>query len=67
MRLRRGPERILDPDVQLAVAEREPASSSHGQERRLLELAQLQQVAVERPRRRAHSRAARRPGRDAAQ
>ena len=38
MRLRRGLEGILDPDVQLAVAEREPASSSQRQEQWLLEL-----------------------------
>ena len=50
MRLRRGPERILDPDVQLAVAEREPTSSSHRQQQRLLDLTQPQQVAVERAR-----------------
>ena len=56
MCLRRRPEGILDADVQLAVAEREPASPSHGQQRRLLDLGQLQQVAVERACRRLTAR-----------
>ena len=49
MRLRRRPERLLDADVQLGGAEREPAPAPHREQRRLLELRQAQEAAVERP------------------
>ena len=48
MGLRRRSERLLDADVQLAAAEREPAASAHGEQRRLLDLGQSEQLAVER-------------------
>jgi hypothetical protein len=48
MRLARGRERILDPDVELAAArECEPGAAARAQRLRLLELLESEQVAEE--------------------
>ena len=43
---------LFDADVQLSLAEREPASSPQGEKKWLLDLTQVQQLAIERARRR---------------
>ena len=51
VRLRCGREWILDPDVQLCPTSTKPASTSNGEERRLLDLLEAEQAGVERARR----------------
>src|SRR5262245_49646189 len=50
MRLTRRPEVLFHSDVQLHRAHREPASSSSREQRRLLNLLQLEQTDKESPR-----------------
>ena len=59
-------ERILDADVQLTVAEREPASPANGEQQRLLDLLEPEAGRRRTPAPPAQSQAARRPEHDAA-
>ena len=52
MRLGRGPEIRVDPQMQLPVGEPEPAAAAPRQAVRLGKLGQAQQVAIEKPCRR---------------
>jgi hypothetical protein len=50
MRLARRREQLLDADVELAAAEREPCAATRAERFRLLELLEAEQVAEEAPR-----------------